>query len=203
MSNSTIDNIVKKLKALQAELEIEINQLISEKQQQFQYTLNNGKIEFDKTIKKIQLQYKIGSIRYIFSSKIKHLLTIPIIYSVIIPLVLLDLFVTLYQQICFRVYNIPIVSRSKYIIIDRQMLAYLNIFQKINCIYCGYGNGLIEYAREVSARTEQYWCPIKHARRSPDPHYLVDSFTDYGDGENYNVKLKKLRDEIANITSNE
>jgi hypothetical protein len=79
------------------------------------------------------------------------------------------------------------------LIIDRQQLAYLNIFQKINCIYCGYGNGLIEYVREIAARTEQYWCPIKHARRTPDPHHLVEKFVDYGDAEAFEARLEALQ----------
>jgi hypothetical protein len=28
-----------------------------------------------------------------------------------------------------------------------------------------YANGVFAYVREVGSRTEQYWCPIKHARR--------------------------------------
>ena len=35
----------------------------------------------------------------------------------------------------------------------------------INCIYRSYANGLCSYVTEVAARTEQHWCPIKHARR--------------------------------------
>jgi hypothetical protein len=101
--------------------------------------------------------------------------------------------VTLYQHLCFRVYGIPRVRRADYIIIDRHQLAYLNALEKLNCMYCSYGNGLVEYVREVSARTEQYWCPIKHARRSPDPHRFNHQFVDYGDVVAYQKKLDELR----------
>jgi len=43
-------------------------------------------------------------------------LTAPIIYAVIVPLVLLDLFVTVYQSVCFPVYGIPKVRRREYLI---------------------------------------------------------------------------------------
>jgi len=33
-----------------------------------------------------------------------------------------------------------------------------------------YENGLAGYFREIAARTEQYWCPIKHARRIKAAH---------------------------------
>ena len=87
------------------------------------------------------------------------------IYSLIIPISLLDLFITVYQHICFRVYGVPLVKRGEYVVRDRKYLQYLNIIQKVNCMYCEYSNGVISYAREVASRTEQYWCPIKHAHK--------------------------------------
>ena len=71
------------------------------------------------------------------------ILTAPVIYSVIIPFVLLDLFVSLYQAVCFPVYGIEKVRRRDYIAYDRKHLSYLNGFEKLNCVYCAYGNGLL------------------------------------------------------------
>jgi hypothetical protein len=56
------------------------------------------------------------------------------------------------------------------VVIDRHRLGYLNPVQKLNCVFCGYGNGVIAYAREITARTEQYWCPIKHALKVKGSH---------------------------------
>ena len=50
----------------------------------------------------------------------------PIIYSVALPFLLLDLWVTLYQWICFPIYGIPYVRRSDYVALDRRKLGYLN-----------------------------------------------------------------------------
>jgi hypothetical protein len=52
-------------------------------------------------------------------------------------------------------------------VFDRYHLAYLNVLEKLNCAYA---NGLIAYVREIAGRTEQYWCPIKHARRVIGAH---------------------------------
>jgi len=114
-----------------------------------------------------------------------------------IPFVLLDIMVTLYQHICFRVYGISRVARVDYFVIDRHHLAYLNVVEKLNCVFCGYANGLIEYVREISARTEAYWCPIRHTRRSPDPHRLVEQFVHYGDADAYKARLMDIQKEIA------
>jgi hypothetical protein len=120
-------------------------------------------------------------------------ITAPVIYSLIVPVALLDLFVMTYQAICFPVYKIPKVSRRNYLVFDRHHLAYLNLIEKVNCSYC---NGAIAFAREVASRTEVYWCPIKHARRVLGPHPHYQGFADFGDAEGYRDKLAQLKDGV-------
>lgn len=113
------------------------------------------------------------------------MLSAPVIYSLIILLVLLDICVTIYQAVCFPIYGIPRVRRSDYLIFDRFYLPYLNLLEKINCAYCSYANGLIAYTREIAGRTERYWCPIKHARRAMGAHSRCAEFQDYGDADGF------------------
>ena len=199
MQKSTIDDILERLRKLESELETELDQLLNEKRELFRYTLDKGKVRFEQGIKSLQRHQRTGVWNYIFAAHLGHLLTAPIIYSVFIPMVFLDIMATIYQQLCFRVYGIPLVVRKRYIIIDRQHLAYLNFIEKLNCIYCGYSNGVIEYVREIASRSEQYWCPIKHAQRTPDSHRRVNRFVDYGDAESYRKKFRQLREEIKNL----
>jgi hypothetical protein len=116
----------------------------------------------------------------------RHLLSTPVIYLMIIPLVLFDICVEFYHQICFRLYKIPIVKRSRYIKIDRQKLKYLEWYEKINCAYCGYANGLMHYATIIAGDTEKYWCGIKHTK---DPNFIPPAhhknFIEYGDEKAY------------------
>ena len=116
--------------------------------------------------------------------KCLHLISALFIYSMIIPLVFLDITIEIYHNICFRLYGIPLVKRSIYIKIDRYKLKYLNWDDKIDCAYCGYGNGLINYAQAIGAKTEEYWCGIKHKK---DNNYIEpkhhQEFVDYGDEE--------------------
>ncbi len=199
MLDSSIGDILNRLHTLQAELEGEIDRLLGEKSERFRYTLEQGKVRFEQGMRALQRHQRVGIWAYLRSARLGHLLTAPIIYSLFISFVLLDIMVTCYQHVCFRIYGIPRVMRADYLLIDRQHLAYLNVIEKINCIYCGYSNGLIEYIREVAARTEQYWCPIKHARRTPDPQRLVERFVDYGDTDSYKVRLLDLQNEIATL----
>ena len=116
----------------------------------------------------------------------RHFLSMPVIYFMIIPLVLFDLCLEIYHQICFRLYKIPIVKRSMYIKIDRQKLKYLTRWERINCAYCGYANGLMHYASIIAGETEKYWCGIKHAK---DPNFIPPEhhkdFLEYGDVKGY------------------
>lgn len=134
---------------------------------------------------------------WLLASEPRHLISAPFVYSLIVPFVVLDMGLSLYQWICFPLYRIAKVRRRHYIIIDRHQLAYLNLIEKINCVYCSYGTGLLAYGLEIGARTEQYWCPIKHARKISGSHSRYAHFLDYGDAESYLDKLGEARQAAA------
>jgi hypothetical protein len=125
----------------------------------------------------------------------------PVIYAGIVPLVLLDVFLSVYQALNFGVYGIAHVKRSDYLVLDRVDLVYLNPIERLNCLYCGYANGLIAYGREIAARTEQFFCPIKHARRILAAHDHYSGFFEYGDAESYRQGLQRLRDALGDLPS--
>ena len=177
-------------------LEDELHKLIQEQQVEFNYRIEGTKVLFEKNIRIAQRRFKTGIFKFIRQSQPRNVITAPFIYSAIVPLLILDVWITLYQAICFPLYRVPKVSRSSYIVIDRHNLSYLNSIEKLNCIYCGYCGGVFAYAREIAARTEQYWCPIKHARKILDPHRRYARFVDFGHGEEYTQSSKKLREEL-------
>ena len=75
---------------------------------------------------------------------------------------------------------------------DLTLRSYLNLFEKFNYLYCGYAGGLLAYASEIAGRTEQYWCPIKYARKTASPHSRYNRFIEYGDAEGYKKELEKV-----------
>ncbi|MBL1142786.1 MAG: hypothetical protein HND53_12230 [Proteobacteria bacterium] len=180
-----------------SDIEDEIEKVINEQQEQILYFYEDGKIKFKEGIEDAHKKLKKTLLRYILDSKLRNILSAPFIYSMIIPFVMLDISISLYQTICFRLYRINEVNRSAYIVIDRYQLKHLNSIERFNCIYCGYGNGVINYAREVAARTEQYWCPIKHARKVIGRHSRYNDFIDYGDAENYHERLAEYRQKLG------
>ena len=112
----------------------------------------------------------------------QHLLSAPFIYVQIAPLLVLDFFMECYHHLCFPLYDLPLVKREKYIVFDRHKLSYLVWYEKVNCVYCSYANGLLQYCVAIAAATEKYWCGIKHSARegyaSPAHH---EEFLPYGD----------------------
>ena len=138
-------------------------------------------------------RFRTGLWPYFWRSDMPTLLTAPVIYSIVVPFALLDAWVTLYQAVCFRAWRIARVRRPAYFAIDRGQLAYLTGIEKLNCLFCSYTNGLVAYVREVAARTEQYWCPIRHARRVRGTHDRYEPFAPYGDPEAYLHTLPRLR----------
>jgi hypothetical protein len=102
----------------------------------------------------------------------------PFIYGMIVPAIVWNLGLEIYHQICFRLYGIPLVDAEKYFIYDRQLMSYLNWWEKINCYYCSYVNNLISYSSEIGGRTERYWCPIKYFRRVNNAHSQYPKFID-------------------------
>ncbi len=121
-----------------------------------------------------------------------HLLTAPIIWLPLLPLLLLDLFISLFQAICFPIYKIEKVKRSAHILVmDRNKLAYLTPLEKLGCMYCGYANGFFLYAKEIAGLTEKYWCGITHEGKpgfKAHPSQKDLDFSAYGDEAGFKVK---------------
>ena len=178
----------KKIGALEVELEAEF----TKRRAGLRFGLEQGRVIFEEEIVRRHWELRTGLLRYIIQARPLVVLTAPVIYGPIVPLVLLELSVMLYQAICFPAYGIVKVRRRDYLVFDRGQLAYLNALEKLNCAYCSYANGLIAFVREVAARTEQYWCPNKHARRLIAAHNYYAEFIDYGDAEAYRRRIAEM-----------
>lgn len=170
---------------------------VRKQRKQWHYRVLRGRIWFDEETRRAHRQLKQGIPAFLRDASLRNLLTTPIIYSLGLPFILLDAWVTVYQWICFPIYRIPRVPRGRYFVLDRHKLPYLNAIEKAHCAYCSYVTGVIAYVREIAACTEHYWCPIKHARPVPPPHVHYQFFFDYGDAAGYRHRLPELRRTIT------
>ncbi len=199
MENKNIEEILSQIKELE-------NQLIEEfkkKEEKFFYKIENEKAKFEQRVILDGKSKIISSLKYLSSFPITVIATIPFIWAMIIPIILTDIFVTIYQAICFPIYKIPKVKRKEYVIMDRYNLFYLDKVERINCWYCEYFNGVVAYVREIAARTEQFWCPIKHSKPLNEKHSRYDNFFDFGDYTRYREELETKRTNFDDITKKE
>lgn len=157
------------------------------------YKIKGKRVEFEAAVRQAHRQLKTSFFRWLVTNRPQNLITGPIIYSMIVPMVMLDLCVSFYQATCFPIYGITKVRRGDYIVFDRQQLGYLNFIEKFHCTYCAYGNGLIAYVGEIIGRTEEYFCPIKHARKMLGAHSRYARFLAYGEAQDYEAKLEQFR----------
>jgi hypothetical protein len=189
MMNDKITQIL----AQMAALEDELRSAVHEQESRMFFSIKGKRVEFERSVKAAHRKLKKSVFKWLVTNRPQNLITGPIIYGMVLPMLLLDLLVTLYQWSCFPIYGITKVRRKDYIVFDRHHLGYLNFIEKFHCTYCEYGNGLMSYMAEILARTEEYFCPIKHAHKILGTHKRYNRFLDYGDAADYEKKLEEFR----------
>lgn len=176
------------------EMKLKLAEEIDKQESHISYEIKNGYVTFEKEVLAKQKENMKNLFTWLGEVPLLHFLIAPLIYAMIIPAVLLDIILFVYQQVVFRVFKFKLIKRRDYMHFDHQYLGYLNAIEKLNCFYCSYFNGLMLYASAISGRTELYFCPIKHAKKVVAKHKYYDKFLAYGDEEDYQKKLKELRE---------
>ena len=187
--NENITQILAKMAALEDELRTAVH---AQEHHMF-FEIKGKRIEFESSAKAAHRKLKKNFFRWLVTNRPQNLVTGPIISSMILPLMMLDLCVSFYQWSCFPIYGINKVRRRDYFVFDRHHLNYLNFIEVFHCTYCEYANGLMGYVTEIVARTEEYFCPIKHAHKILGTHKRYNRFLDYGDATEYEKKLEEFR----------
>ena len=190
---------ITQLLAQMAALEYELRSAVHDQESRMFFSINGKRIEFERSVKSAHRKLKKNVFRWLVTNRPQNLITGPIIYGMVLPMLLLDLLVTLFQWTCFPIYGITKVRRASYIVFDRHHLGYLNVIEKFHCTYCEYGNGLMGYMAEILARTEEYFCPIKHAHKILGTHKRYNGFLDYGDAVDYEKKLEEFRVDLGKL----
>jgi hypothetical protein len=190
-----IEILLDKIKVLETELIEELQK----QEEEFSYEIRKRRVFFEENVIIRHKEYVKRLFNYISDAPLKHIISAPFIWMCIIPSLLLDATISLYQAVCFPIYGIPKVKRQNYIVFDRQYLHYLNLIEKINCAYCSYVNGLLAYLQEIAGRTEQFWCPIKHAKRIKTLHSRYQKFISYGDAQTYRSQVNSVRHDFKDL----
>jgi hypothetical protein len=181
------------------ELEKKVQSEMKRREEELKYRVSEGRVIFEAEVLALHRKLAGSLFLYVVKAPVLTVLSAPLIYAMVLPALLMDLGLWIYQTVCFPIYGIPKVKRGDHIVLDRHYLKYLNLLERINCDYCSYFNGLSSYATEIAARTEQYWCPIKHASGKARRHSRAHRFVDYGDAKAYRTRLAEIRRELKEI----
>ena len=187
--NDRIRHLLDQMSVIEEDLRVALH----EQEASALFQIKGKRVEFEESIRQAHRRLKSGFFHWLVTYRPQNLITGPVIYAMIVPLAILDFFISLYQAICFPIYGIARVSRADYFVYDRQQLEYLNFIEKFHCTYCAYANGLIAYVSEIVGRTEEYFCPIKHARKILGSHAHYARFLEYGDAADYEARLEQFR----------
>jgi hypothetical protein len=190
---------IEQLMSQMAALEDELLTALHEQESRIFFQIKGKRVEFERSVRDAHRKLKKNFFRWLVTNRPQNLITGPIIYGMALPMLVLDLLVSCYQWVCFPIYGIKRVRRGDYFVFDRHHLGYLNFIEKFHCFYCEYGNGLMAYMAEILARTEEYFCPIKHARKMLGTHARYKRFLDYGDAADYEKKLEAYRVAMGKI----
>jgi len=174
-------------------MKVKLAKEIDKQENHISYEIKNGYVTFEQEVLALQKENMKNLLTWFREVPFLHLLTAPLIYAMVIPAIIFDVLLFIYQQIAFRIFKFEFIKRSDYMHFDHHYLGYLNAIEKLNCLYCSYFNGLMLYASAIAGRTELYFCPIKHAKKVIAQHKYYDEFLSYGDEEDYQNKLKELR----------
>lgn len=190
--NDRIREIIKEID----EMKLKLAEEIDKQESHISYEIKNGYVTFEKEVLAKQRENMKNLLTWFREVPLLHLLTAPLIYGMVIPAIIFDVLLFVYQQVAFRVFKFEFIKRSDYMHFDHRYLGYLNPIEKLNCLYCSYFNGLMLYASAIAGRTELFFCPIKHAKKVVSQHSYYEEFLSYGDEEEYQKKLKELRENI-------
>ena len=190
---------IEQLMSQMAALEDELRTALHEQESRIFFQIKGKRVEFERSVREAHRKLKTNFFRWLVTNRPQNLITGPIIYGMALPMMAMDLLVSCYQWVCFPIYGIARVRRSDYFVFDRHQLGYLNFIEKFHCTYCEYGNGLMAYMVEILSRTEEYFCPIKHAHKMLGTHSRYKRFLDYGDAADYEKKLEAYRVAMGKI----
>jgi len=193
-----------KINALVGEIEslkTKLKEEIAKEERIVAYKIESGRVQFEKSVLEKQRNEMKNLFTYFKEVPFLHLFSAPLVYAMVLPAIILDGMLFIYQQVIFRIYKFKFVKRSDYIVYDRQYLKYLNSLEKLNCMYCSYFNGLMHYASEIAFKSEHYFCPIKHAKKTAYESSAYADFLTYGDEKDFQEKVQAIRDKAQDMKS--
>lgn len=107
-----ISELIEKIRGLESELDAEL----AKRSAKLRIGLEHGRIAFEEELLRCHRELRQKLLPYLFGANPLVVLTAPVIYAGIVPFLLLDLFVSIFQAVCFPIYGIAKIKRADYFV---------------------------------------------------------------------------------------
>ena len=104
-----------------AALEEELRAAVHQQESRMFFQIKGKRVEFERSVRDAHRKLRKNFFRWLVTNRPQNLITGPVIYAMILPLMMVDFFVSFYQWACFPIYGVAKVRRSDYIVFDRQI----------------------------------------------------------------------------------
>jgi len=91
-TKTKLNEILERLRLTQQELD----SLLAKKREKFQYSLHRGKVVIELSVRNWQRQQRTTILEFLHKAPLTRILSAPVIYGMIIPLVILDLSICIF-----------------------------------------------------------------------------------------------------------
>ena len=81
-----IGKLLEEMRGIQEQLE----RFFDEARDKFRYTLEDGRVRFSSEVQQLHHRYRVSSLRYLLDADLLSVLTAPLVYSMLVPLAILD-----------------------------------------------------------------------------------------------------------------
>ena len=109
-----VERFVEHIQEAEHELALEA----AAQQRRWHYRMHRGRVWFDHEAREAQRRLKQGILQFLWQGSFFNLVTAPAIYSLLVPRLVLDAWVTPYQWTCFPIYGVARVRRRRYGVFD-------------------------------------------------------------------------------------
>lgn len=97
--NGRINDILAQMAALEADLRTAVH----DQESRMFFQIKGKRVEFERSVRDAHRQLKTGFLRWLVSNRPQNLVTGPLIYGMVVPLLMLDACASFYQWACFPI----------------------------------------------------------------------------------------------------
>jgi hypothetical protein len=107
--NTDVSRLPEEMRGLREQLERRFDSA----RETFRYCVEYGRVRLSREVQELQRRYRVSSLRYLLNADLASLLTVPVVYSMLLPILMVDTGFSLFQHACLRACGVPVAARRR------------------------------------------------------------------------------------------